>query len=128
MHEKLKEARILKGYSQEKFSKEIAMEQTTYSRKERGRSVITDEEWERFAKALNIPKDEIIDEKPLTINNENCTFKDSFFNTQYINLPEKVLDIVMKYNSKLEEENTSLKTENTSLKEEIAFLREQVGK
>lgn len=123
MHEKLKEARVSKGYSQGKFSKSIAMEQTTYSRKERGKSSITEDEWDRFAKVLDIPKEEIKDEKPLTINNENCTFKDSFFNTQYINVPEKVLEVVMKYNQKLEEENLYQKQEILNLKEEISNLK-----
>lgn len=123
MHEKLKEARISKGYSQSKFSKLIAMEQTTYSRKERAKSSITEDEWDRFAKALDVPKEEIKDEKPLTINNENCTFKDSFFNTQYINVPEKVLDVVMKYNQKLEEDNLIQKQEILSLKQQIELLK-----
>jgi transcriptional regulator with XRE-family HTH domain len=127
MHEKLKEARISKGYSQGKFSKVIAMEQTTYSRKERGKSSITEDEWDRFANALDVPKEEIKDEKPLTINNENCTFKDSFFNTQYINVPEKVLDVVMKYNQKLEEDNLFQKQEISRLNQEIKLLKDKLN-
>lgn len=116
MHEKLKEIRIAKGYSQGRFSKAIAMDQTTYSRKERGKSPITDIEWERFAKVLEVTKDEIKEDKPITINNENCTFNDSAVNTQFVNIPQNIFDIIIKYNQKLEEDNLALKTEINNLK------------
>ena len=123
MHEKLKEVRISKGYSQDTFSKLIAMEQTTYSRKERGKSSVTEDEWNRFANALNVPKEEIKDEKPLTINNDNCSFKNSFFNTHYINVPETVLDVVIKYNQRLEEDNLFQKQEILKLNQELDLLK-----
>ena len=116
MHEKLKDIRTAKGYSQGKFSQAIAMDQTTYSRKERGKSSITDDEWERFAKVLEVSKTDIIDEKRHTVNNENFTFNDSAINTQFINIPQNIFDIVIKYNQKLEEENANLKTEIAGLK------------
>lgn len=109
MHEKLKEARISKGYSQGKFSNLIAMEQTTYSRKERGKSSITEDEWDRFAIALDVAKEEIKDVPKNSFRNENCTFNENSVGIQYVNLPQNVLDVILKYNIKLEEENAALK-------------------
>ena len=111
MHEKLKEVRTAKGYSQGKFSKAIAMDQTTYSRKERGKSSITDDEWLRFAKVLEVSKEDIKEERQLTAKNENCTFTDQAVGIQFVNIPQAVLDTMLKYNQKLEEENATLKAE-----------------
>ena len=116
MHEKLKDIRTAKGYSQGKFSQAIAMDQTTYSRKERGKSSITDDEWERFAKVLEVSKTDIIDQKPLNAKNENCTFTDQAVGIQFVNIPQAVLDTMLKYNQKLEEENANLKAAIVGLK------------
>ena len=58
-YEKLITTRKLKGYTQEKLTQQIAMEQTTLSRKERGLSPISDEEWQRIATVLQVPVDDI---------------------------------------------------------------------
>jgi transcriptional regulator with XRE-family HTH domain len=109
-HEQLIAARKAKGYTQKQMAHKIAMEQTTYSRKERGKSPISNEEWERFAKTLEVPVEDIKQTThPLTIKNENCTFHDSNIGVQYINLPQEVYEIIIKYNQKLEEENSQLK-------------------
>jgi transcriptional regulator with XRE-family HTH domain len=119
MHEKLKRTRVLKGYSQEKFSKVIAMDQTTYSRKERGKSSITEEEWDRFAKALDVPKQEIKVILEPQATNENCNFNDQHIAIQYITIPQEVLDTVLKFNKKLEEDNLFQKQEINSLKDQL---------
>jgi transcriptional regulator with XRE-family HTH domain len=116
-HQKLINARKSKGYTQEKMSAVIAMEQTTYSRKERGKSPISDEEWSRFAKALDVAVEEIKDlnitEK---VKNENFTFHDNSINTQFVNIPQNVFDIIIKYNTKLEEENNELRERLKNIK------------
>jgi transcriptional regulator with XRE-family HTH domain len=108
-HEKLKNLRTAKGFTQKQMAIKIAMEQTTYSRKERGKSPITDEEWNRFAKTLNVPVEEIKDSEILQSKNVNCTFNDNSVGIQYVTIPQEVLETVLKYNKKLEEENTLLK-------------------
>jgi transcriptional regulator with XRE-family HTH domain len=107
---KLIDARKAKGFTQKQMSDKIAMEQTTYSRKERGKSPISDEEWKRFAKTLDVPVEEIKEtNNSSNSKNENCTFNDSAIGIQYVNIPENVFDIIIKYNAKLEEENKKLK-------------------
>lgn len=127
MQEKLKEARVSKGYSQGKFSKAIAMEQTTYSRKERGKSSITEDEWDRFAKVLQVPKDDIKEEKQFTAKNENCTFTDQAVGIQFVNIPQAVLDTMLKYNQKLEEDNLFQKQEIARLNQEIKILKDKLN-
>jgi transcriptional regulator with XRE-family HTH domain len=109
-HIKLVDIRKAKGFTQEQMAKRIAMEQTTYSRKERGKSPISDNEWERFAKVLDVAIEDIKDNDPKeSVKNDNCTFNDNAINTQFINIPQNVFDIIIKYNAKLEEENERLK-------------------
>jgi transcriptional regulator with XRE-family HTH domain len=117
-HQKLIDARKAKGYTQEKMAAIIAMEQTTYSRKERGKSPVSNEEWSRFAKALDVDIDKIKDENfTVAQKNDNCTFNESsIIGIQYVNIPQNVFDIIIKYNTKLEEENKILK-------DDIAFLK-----
>lgn len=109
VHEKLINFRKSKGISQKEMADNIAMEQTTYSRKERGISPITDDEWERFAKALGVQEDEIREEKQVSIKNENCTFSDNAVGIQYINIPEQMLETLMKYTKLLGEQIELLK-------------------
>lgn len=66
---------------------------------------------ERFVNANEVPVDDIKDTQGLNIKNENCTFNDhAIAGVQYVNIPQDVLDIVLKYNQKLEEEVHLLKT------------------
>ena len=82
-YEKLITTRKLKGYTQEKLAQQIAMEQTTLSRKERGISPITIAEWERIAKALEVSIEKIVEP------NNNDT--QSFFNEKALSLQNVVL-------------------------------------
>ena len=54
MYYKLISIRKTKKITQKQIANLIGMEQTTYSRKERGISPITIAEWERIAKALEV--------------------------------------------------------------------------
>ncbi|MCA6421566.1 MAG: helix-turn-helix transcriptional regulator [Flavobacterium sp.] len=108
--QKLSEARKAKGLTQKQMALKIAMEQTTYSRKERGKSPISYEEWKRFAKALDVTVEEIREiNNSSNAKNENCTFNDSSIGIQIVTMPQNAFEIIVKYNNKLEEENAALK-------------------
>jgi transcriptional regulator with XRE-family HTH domain len=92
MHKKLREARLLKGWSQQDLGKEIGLEQTSYSRKERGVSSIRPEEWVRLAKAVELPIEAIKE-------NENLA------KASLDIVPKEVLEPLLKYIQKLELEN-----------------------
>ena len=108
----LKNVRTAKGYSQLEFSKLVAMDQTTYSRKETGKTFITEEEWERFAKTLGVSKEEIKEKIAPQAINENCVFNDQSEGIQNVSLPIEVLETILRDNKKLEEEIVLLKSEN----------------
>lgn len=96
MHYKLREARLAMGYSQATLGKKIGLEQTSYSRKERGVSVIRSEEWNRLAKALSLTVKDIKEENNLVIENSAI-------------LPHEVLQPLFNYIQKLQLENENLK-------------------
>ena len=115
----LKKVRTAKGYSQLEFSKLVAMDQTTYSRKETGKTFITEQEWDRFAKTLGVSKEEIKEKLAPQAINENCVFNDQSVGIQNISLPIEVLETILRYNKKLEEDNALLKTEKLSSKDNV---------
>ena len=80
----LKEFRIKKGITQKEMALKMAMEQTTYSRKENGKSPITENEWERFAKVLDTSIGELSNGYDSVPTNENCDFNDKFVHIQII--------------------------------------------
>jgi transcriptional regulator with XRE-family HTH domain len=119
-HEKLMLARKSRGFTQNQMAEKIAMEQTTYSRKEIGKSSITDAEWDKFAKVLDVAVEDIKDEKALTsIKNDNWSLNDNSIGIQYVNIPQNVFDIIIKYNNSLEKQNKTLEEENVRLKSQI---------
>jgi transcriptional regulator with XRE-family HTH domain len=115
----LKKNRTAQGYSQLEFSKLVAMDQTTYSRKETGKTFITEQEWDRFAKTLGVTKEEIKEKLAPQAINENCVFNDQSVGIQNISLPIDVLETILRYNKKLEEENALLKTKKQSSKDNV---------
>ena len=58
-YKKLIQARKNKGLTQKQIADKMAMEQTTYSKKERGLSPIREDEWVRFAKILEVNIEDI---------------------------------------------------------------------
>lgn len=107
MHKRLIGARKMKGYSQSEMASRLCMEQTTYSRKERGLSSISATEWEKIAKSLELEVDEIMDD---VIPNQgqivNPTIKDNGvgIGVQYVNVPKDVLDALLNTNKFLQAE------------------------
>ncbi|WP_445458255.1 helix-turn-helix domain-containing protein [Flavobacterium sp. HNIBRBA15423] len=107
----LRAIRKEKGFTQKDMAFKMAMEQTTYSRKETGKSPITDEEWERFANVLETPVEELKKMDDYMTKFENCTFNEQSqaIGIQIVSMPKETLDVMMKYTAKLEEEINKLK-------------------
>jgi transcriptional regulator with XRE-family HTH domain len=93
--EKLKNARKSK-FTQAEFSELIAMDTSQYNRREKGRIPISDDEWLRFAKALNMNVNEIIEtDTPLISITHNHEENDHTI-TNYeikISLPKNIFDL-----------------------------------
>jgi transcriptional regulator with XRE-family HTH domain len=136
---KLKETRLNKGLSQETLADLIGMTQCNYSRRENGRKVISDTEWTKIAKALDVNK-ETIYETNILVTNHNNTLKipyRSFFEPESIsidnsksvtteinsvhhyNITKEMVDNQHEYINILKIEINSLKKENIQLKEKL---------
>ncbi|MCW5910277.1 MAG: helix-turn-helix transcriptional regulator [Cyclobacteriaceae bacterium] len=57
----LTEVRIKKGFTQQQMADLLHMDVSSYNRKEKGTVKIRPEEWERMARALNVPAEEIFE-------------------------------------------------------------------
>jgi transcriptional regulator with XRE-family HTH domain len=116
--EKLCRLRKQKGFTQQQIADAIATDVSNYSRKETGGVRIIREEWEKIAKFMDVPLEEIYQEEEATIiiNNENNTVGDqaSFgfngTNNNY-NIPNSVIDNLQEYITLLKEEIARLKEE-----------------
>ena len=105
----LKEIRKVKGFTQKQLAQKMAMEQTTYSKKENGKSPISEDEYKKLAAILEISIEELKKEMPSSTKNENCTFNDQSIGIQIVSMPKDALDIMLKYTAKLENEVNFLK-------------------
>lgn len=111
IQEKLISIRKQKRISQEEMAQKLAMEQTTYSRKERGKSPITKEEWAKIADALEVNEQDIKEETSPSFKNENFTLHDNSIGVQYITVHQDLLYTVLRYNKFLEQENEKLRSQ-----------------
>lgn len=92
---------------------------SNYCRKESGDVRIFDDEWEKLAKALDVKVEDIKEEKPSSIiqNNDNLTFNDSSGNyNYYCSIPNHILDNLNDYIALLKKQNEALEKENQKLK------------
>jgi transcriptional regulator with XRE-family HTH domain len=103
---KLIQARLSKGFSQEELADLIGMSQSNYSRRESGRTNITEAEWQKIAKELGVDKETIYESEKL--NKE----KRDEINMIYFNIP----DFVMEHIELLKRENKKLKEQLKKLK------------
>jgi len=101
---KLREARLKKEISQEALSDLIGMTQSNYSRRENGRKGISEVEWARIAKALDVNKETIYEANRLKASH------DSSVNVPFFNIPNQALEYI-----------EFLKNENSKLKEKLKF-------
>jgi transcriptional regulator with XRE-family HTH domain len=102
---KLRDIRLNKGLSQEVMADLIGMTQSNYSRRENGRKAVSEAEWTRITKALDVNKETIYEANRLN------TSHDGTVNVPYFNIPSQTLEYI-----------EFLKNENSKLKEQLKFL------
>lgn len=126
--ENLIRVRKQKKFSQQDVAEHLNISQTHYQRKEKGEVGITDTEWERISKLLEVDIEEIRE------NNEAANVMQNFDNSSgnyignnntYFNIPEYILENQKDYIILLKEENERLKKENKDLQEENNLLKPQ---
>lgn len=118
-HENLINTRKALNFTQKQMASKIAMDQTTYSKKELGKTPIRDDEWQKIANVLEVPIEIIKAENPTLLKNEGCTFTKNAIGIQYVNIPQNAFDIIIKYSTKLEEKNIEQKQAINNLKQTI---------
>ncbi|MEY8760517.1 helix-turn-helix domain-containing protein [Chryseobacterium tongliaoense] len=117
--EKLRNLRKQRGYTQEYMSKILSTDVSNYSRKESGDVKIFDDEWEKLAAALDVPVEEIKEERMANVVNFNDTSTNSgAFLNNYYNVPNQVMDNLQDYIKLLKEQVESLKQELEKYKAE----------
>lgn len=119
IQEKLRTLRKQKGISQEKMAKILSTDTSNYSRKERGETRIQEDEWQKLANALEVPVEDIKEDKDLRIvHNDNSTFNDNSGNyyNQHFSIPNSIVESLQDYILLLKQEIENLKTENRDLK------------
>jgi transcriptional regulator with XRE-family HTH domain len=75
--EKLRTVRKMKGFTQQQMAEVIPTDVSNYSRKESGTVSITQTEWNKLAKFLEVPVEEIYEEEEVKFVVENPIFNDS---------------------------------------------------
>jgi transcriptional regulator with XRE-family HTH domain len=107
---KLIQLRQSKGISQEQMPDKLAITPSTYSRKEKGLVRIRPEEWEKIAKFLNLPVEEVYesDETNYFVIKDQATA--NYLGTNHVySIPEYFLETQRKYIERLEKEIADLK-------------------
>ncbi|WP_223601669.1 helix-turn-helix domain-containing protein [Chryseobacterium sp. GVT01B] len=119
--EKLRNVRKRKGFTQQQVADYIATDVSNYSRKESGDVKIFNDEWEKIARYLEVPVEEIYEEedpKPI-FNFDNITGSSGFGNNVngnlYCNVPEFLLENQRDYIEHLKKENQRLQEEIKAL-------------
>jgi len=111
--------------TQQDMAKILHMTQSQYQRREKGEIKISDEEWERMAKALGKTVEEIKEEETAIrqINNyDNQSGNYSASTNYFYNIPEFILENQQDYINLLKKEIEELKEENKQLKELVKKL------
>ncbi|SFN29187.1 DNA-binding transcriptional regulator, XRE-family HTH domain [Chryseobacterium oleae] len=106
-------------YTQESMAKILHMTQSQYQRREKGEIKISDEEWERMAKALDTTVEDIReDDIPQRINDNYDNNSGNYYphvHNNY-NIPEFILENQQEYINLLKKQIEELKEEIKSLK------------
>jgi transcriptional regulator with XRE-family HTH domain len=115
--EKLRTVRKMKGFTQQQMAEVIPTDVSNYSRKESGTVSITQTEWNKLAKFLEVPVEEIYEEDEVKFVVENPVFNDSSLanignnNTTNISneLSIEIIKTMQEYIGLLKEEISRLK-------------------
>ena len=125
--EKLRNLHSDKGVSQKQLASVISTDVSNYSRKENGERKITRQEWEKLAKFLEVPVDDIYEEDfpQQIINNYDNQGSYAGSNNYFRNIPDFILNNQQDYIEMLKKENQNLQKENQILQEKLKNLEDK---
>ena len=107
---KLIKTRTKKGFTQQQVAEHLCMDISNYSRREKGTSKISNNEWEKLSKLFDVPVDDFYEneESIFIICKDQSVGIVNGTNNVYT-VPEFLLESQRKYIQKLEEEIETLK-------------------
>jgi len=110
--QKLIEKRKERNLTQEEFAFKLGLDPSNYNRRENGITKISKKEWDKMAKELGVPLEEIYEPENgvYVINNQNANGNFGNNNT-YNGFNDFAFETMRKYIQKLEEVNEQLKNE-----------------
>lgn len=125
---KLIRTRKEKKFSQQDIAEYLNISQTQYVRKEKGDVEISETEWEKIAKLLDVEITDIREDESNKINqffDVQGTYQNSYIgsNNNYCNIPEFMLENQKELFDILKEKIAKLEQENSSLKENLKRLQ-----
>ncbi len=125
--ENLIRIRKQKKFSQQDVAEHLNISQSHYQRKEKGEIGITNNEWERIAKLLEVDVEEIRENDANNVMNNFDNSSGNYIgnNNNYCNIPEYILENQKDYITLLKEENKRLKQDNKDLRAENTLLKSQ---
>jgi transcriptional regulator with XRE-family HTH domain len=99
---KLIEVRTKKGFTQQQIAKHLVMDVSNFNRREKGQIKISNQEWEKLSKLLEVPLEDIYesDDSMVFICRDNATGNYQGNNHIY-SIPEYFLENQRKYIQKL---------------------------
>ena len=110
--QKLINKRVEKNLSQEELASLLGITQSQYSRRENGQTKISKKEWDKMAKLLDTPLEDIYEPEDgvYVFHNENASgnFGNNNTNT-YNSFSDFAIETMKKYIEKLEQENLELR-------------------
>ncbi|MDR0538450.1 MAG: helix-turn-helix domain-containing protein [Tannerellaceae bacterium] len=125
---KLKQARIARHKTQHYMANQLCINQSQYQRRETGLIFITDKEWMRIAKVLEVEVDEIRenDSVSTTYNYDNHSGDHSASNNHFCNIHDYIMKNQQEYIDMLKNKNSELQEKNKLLEHTIRQLQDEL--
>lgn len=122
---KLIRTRKEKKFSQQDIAEYLNISQTQYVRKEKGDVEISETEWEKIAKLLDVEITDIRedDSKNISLHFDNISGNYVGSHNYYCNIPEFMLENQKELFDILKEKIAKLEQENSSLKENLKKIK-----
>ena len=116
---KLIEARKAKGFSTKEIAEQMFLTVSSYNRREKGKTKIHIDEWQKLAKILSVSLEDIYeseDSQSVSFNDNSTATGNYFYTNNIYSIPDYILESQHKLIQLLEKKISELEKENSELK------------
>jgi len=116
---KLIEARKAKGFSTKEIAEQMFLTVSSYNRREKGKTKIHIDEWQKLAKILSVSLEDIYepeDSQSVSFNDNSTATGNYFYTNNIYSIPDYILESQHKLIQLLEKKIAELEKENSELK------------